>query len=153
MHERVCCFTGHHKKPGKGYSDDIFIARLVYTITALIEEGVTHFKSGGAAGFDVLAALTILSIREANPDITLEMVLPHKNYVEDGDFMLNHIVDYADKVVYVSDRYYSGCMQRMNRQLVDGSDVCVCYLKESTSGTAYAVRYAKQKEVRIINLA
>ena len=59
----------------------------------------------------------------------------------------------ADEATYVSMSYDALCMQKRNRRLVDASDVCVCYLTDPTGGSAYTANYAKQKGLRIINLA
>ena len=59
----------------------------------------------------------------------------------------------ADKVVYTSQEYFSGCMHRRNRHLVDNSSVCVCYQTKENGGTAYTVNYAKQKGLEVINVA
>lgn len=49
--------------------------------------------------------------------------------------------------------YDALCMQKRNRRLVDASDVCVYYLTDPTGDSAYTANYAKQKGLRIINLA
>ena len=38
------------------------------------------------------------------------------------------------------------------RRLVEESRVCVCHLGKKTGGTAYTVRYARQKGLTVINL-
>ena len=43
-------------------------------------------------------------------------------------------------------------MHRRYRHLVDHSGVCVCYLNRDSGGTAYTVRYAKEKGLEIVNL-
>ena len=50
----------------------------------------------------------------------------------------------ADKVVYTSQDYYSGCMHKRNRHLVDNSSRCICFLNEKTGGTFYTVNYASE---------
>ena len=59
----------------------------------------------------------------------------------------------ANKVKYISEEYTRDCMFKRNRHLVDNSSVCVAYLTESRGGTAYTVGYAREKCVRVINLA
>ena len=44
-------------------------------------------------------------------------------------------------------------MLKRNRHLVDNSSVCICYLTESTGGTAYTVEYARKSGLTIVNLA
>lgn len=45
----------------------------------------------------------------------------------------------ADKVVYTSEEYHSGCMHKRNRHLIDHSGTCVAFLKNSSGGTKYTV--------------
>ena len=58
----------------------------------------------------------------------------------------------ADKVIYVSETYYNGCMLVRNRRLVDNSSVCVAYLTHAGGGTAYTVRYAEKSGVPVISI-
>ena len=44
-------------------------------------------------------------------------------------------------------------MHQRNRALVDRSAFCICYLRTQTGGTAYTVRYAREKGLKIWNLA
>ena len=43
-------------------------------------------------------------------------------------------------------------MFERNRKLVDMSTYCICYLTKATGGTAYTVKYAKKKNLQIINI-
>ena len=85
------------------------------------------------------------------------MVLPCKTQAdrwnERDKKIYEDILGKADKRVYLSEHYYDGCMHARNRHLVDCSGICVGYLTRSSGGTAYTVDYARQKGVRVINLA
>ena len=63
------------------------------------------------------------------------------------------ILDQADKIRYISEYYYRGCMHKRNKLLVDSSCYCVCYLTKEKGGTAFTVNYARKKGLNIINLA
>ena len=65
----------------------------------------------------------------------------------------NRIMKAADKVVYTSQDYYSGCMHKRNRHLVDNSSRCICFLNEKTGGTFYTVNYASEHGLTIFNIA
>ena len=88
-----------------------------------IEQGYRYFGVGGALGFDMLAAQTVLELKGEYPEIKLILVLPCENqtrgwdqaYVEEYE----RIKAAADKVVYTSKDYYSGCMHKRNRYLAD----------------------------------
>ena len=59
----------------------------------------------------------------------------------------------ADKVVYISNEYYDGCMQKRNRHLINNSSLCISYQTGILGGTAYTTRYANEKGIQIINIA
>jgi uncharacterized phage-like protein YoqJ len=151
----TCCFTGHREIP-EGERARLK-KRLKKTLTALIEEGVCYFGAGGARGFDTLAAQTVLELKKRHPHIRLILVLPCKDQTRgwgaEDTAVYEHILARADKVVWLAERYYRGCMHVRNRRLADNAQVCVCYLTKPTGGTAYTVNYAREKGLRIINMA
>ena len=122
-----------------------------------IEQGYRYFGVGGALGFDTLAAQTVLELESEYPEIKLILVLPCENQTRGWE--LSDIEEYerikaaADKVVYTSKDYYSGCMHKRNRHLVDNSSLCICYLTEQSGGTAYTVNYARSQGLKIVNVA
>lgn len=155
MKNQTCCFTGHRIIPADEYA--AIKARLIKEVTALVDEGVVYFGAGGAVGFDTLAALIILELKQKFPHIRLILVLPCKDQTkpwnDEDKNIYNRILNNSDKVVYMSERYYRGCMRARNRYLVENSGICVCYLTKSKGGTAYTVDFAREKGLKIINLA
>jgi len=155
MELRTCCFTGHRNIDSKAFSH--IQKRLENEIVNLIRQGVCCFAAGGALGFDTMAALAVLKLRAEFSHVRLLLVLPHKSQARGWNKkdrqIYNHILSKADEVVYTSDFYYAGCMHKRNRHLVDNSEVCVCYLTAEKGGTAYTVGYAREKGLRMINLA
>ena len=108
-------------------------------------------------GFDTLAAQTVLLLKQRYPWIKLILVLPCKDQAKRWSAQeieeYERIKSLADKVVYTSEHYYSGCMHKRNRHLVDNSSLCVSYLTEKTGGTAYTVEYAAKNNLTVINVA
>lgn len=153
---KTCCFSGHRQ------ICDEHLIRLPECLTvlldSLIKKGFRHFKTGGAIGFDTIAALKCLELKNKYPDlsVTLELCLPCRDqtlgWSEMEKSAYRFILERADKVSYESDVYTKGCMHARNRRLVNGSDVCVCYLSADKGGTAYTCSYAKEKGVEVINL-
>lgn len=153
--KETCCFTGHRKIPPEQL--DVMAQRLEETILACINDGYKYFGAGGALGFDTIAALKIIELRDRFPQIKLILVLPCRSQTrgwkkEDID-TYEMIKLNADKVVFTSDEYFYGCMQKRNRHLVDCSTRCICYLTDNKGGTAYTVNYARKKEIDVINIA
>ena len=101
--------------------------------------------------------MAVLEAKKSNPDITLEMILPYKDQAAEWDdtqkATYNRILKQADAVAYVSDKYYNGVMAERNLRLVEGSSVCVAYMVNPRTGTGQTVRYARERDIEIINFA
>lgn len=149
------CFTGHRKLCAENISELCdALASLIHELSSAPD---VTFLAGGAVGFDMLAALSVLSEREISPHIRLELMLPCKEQAHrwsDSDIeKYKYIIENADSVTYVSEHYDRSCMHRRNRAMVDNSDICVAYLTSDKGGTAYTVKYAESRGKRVINLA
>lgn len=80
MKECTCCFTGHRKLP-KEKIEQLIVA-LDREVDRLIGQGVTTFISGGALGFDQVAASLVIAKKEMGRDIRLVFALPCRNQDE-----------------------------------------------------------------------
>ena len=154
MRNHTVCFTGHRKIPPE--QARTLARQLKSTLIQLINDGYLQFGAGGALGYDTLAAQTVLELKTQYPDVKLILVLPCLSQTRGWSArdieIYEDIKNKADKVVYTSQEYTRGCMHKRNRHLVDNSSVCVCYLTESTGGTAYTVDYAHKNNLTVINL-
>ena len=73
MIAKTCCFTGHRDL----YDDAIEIKQnLKKAIITLIKNDVSNFITGGARGFDTLAAETVIELKKSYPEIQLILALP-----------------------------------------------------------------------------
>lgn len=152
---KVACFTGHRKLP----SDCAELrAELEKAVTKLIEQGVIFFGNGGAVGFDILAAETVLHLKQQYPQIRLIMILPcppeqqSLKWNEEQKKRYYKILAQSDKIRILSPRYTDGCMLARNRYMVDNSGHLVCYLRRQQGGTFYTVSYAERQGINIIKL-
>ena len=154
MKNLTCCFTGHRHL---SISNEILSVKLEKQISYLIEQGIIYYGTGGALGFDTIAALTIIKLRSQYPSIKLILVLPCKEQTwgwSSSDISVyNYILSQANKIVYTSESYYPGCMHKRNRHLVDNSSHCICYMEKDNGGTAYTVKYALDCGLTVYNLA
>lgn len=152
---RTVCFTGHRGLSELEKRDAL--DKLDRVVRFLVtERGSITFRTGGALGFDTMAAYTVLGYRLLYPQIKLELYLPcpnqTRNWGKDDIDSYNYIKQRADVVKVVSPVYFSGCMHVRNRTLVNGSDVCVAYCRGGSCGTSYTVDYAQKQYVEVINL-
>lgn len=155
MKEKTCCFTGHRNIPPEAYQ--LIFNKTKETIKNLIKKGYLYFCTGGALGFDTIAASAVLKLKERYPDIRLILVLPclsqTRGWQSEDVKLYEEIKSRADNVVYISEEYTRGCMHKRNRHLADNSSACIAYLTESKGGTAYTVDYAKKHGLIIFNIA
>ncbi len=151
---RTVCFTGHREI---AYEAAVKLPVLLEsTIANLYNRGATVFRAGGAIGFDTVAALKVLDMKERYPDIRLELLLPCRNQTERWDDhsirTYRYILERADVHRYLFDAYVEGCMHERDRRLVEESDVCVAYCTRSQGGTAYTMTLALRQGLEVINL-
>lgn len=155
MLEKTCCFTGHRNILSAEREE---IARqLEKTVAELIHAGIERFITGGARGFDTLAAQAVLLLRKRYLDIKLILALPclsqTRGWNKKDITVYETIKSQADEIVYTSQDYTRGCMHKRNRYMVDNSGLCVCCWIRDKGGTAYTVHYAERKGLKIINIA
>ena len=151
-----CCFTGHRFVPkNQKMSLVLKLKRNIKELYAV--EGITTFYTGGALGWDTLAAMAVIELRHELPDLRLVMVIPCRDQADRWNAtdreLYERLKASADEVVCLAEHYYDGCMFERNRYLVEHSSICVSYQTKQSGGTAYTVRYAREKGLKIINLA
>lgn len=155
MKDHTCCFTGHRTLPANRVQT--IIINLDREIDALIGQGVTDFISGGALGFDQIAASLIVAKKEMGKKIRLIFALPFKNqdtlWNEKQKELYQNLLGEAEEVTFVSEEYDPFCMKRRNKYMVEHSAYCICALLHEKSGTAQTVRFARKKGVKIINVS
>lgn len=155
MKENTCCFTGHRSIAS---SDAAPLRELLKKeIARQTKKGRSVFCTGGALGFDTLAAECVLEAKKENSDIKLLLFLPHKgqasSWRESEKRRYEEILQHADGVSYACEEYVHGCMFTRNRRLCDASSVCIAFLEHGSGGTFYTVKYARSCGLEIVNLA
>ncbi len=160
MHEETyapsvsACFTGHRALTESQMWEAV--EAITRQVRILLPKGITHYYAGGAVGFDMAAAVTILNLKQQIPSLTLTLALPCRGHTEGWSLadraLLTRVMERADETVYVSDAYFKGCMQVRNRYMVDRSSYCLAYLTSRRGGTFNTVRYAEKKGVPVLFL-
>ena len=145
----TCAFTGHRILK-KDFNQD----KLSEIIDKVIKNGYKTFLVGMAWGFDLKVFETLLTKKNQNIDIIA--CVPCKNqeiYFKNSEKQkyINYLKK-ADKIVYVSNEYFEGCMQKRNRYLVDNSSLLIAYIYSNMGGTKNTVLYAEKKGKNIIYL-
>lgn len=153
--EKNCCFTGHRPKYYRFGANECdpecvriknFVRqRCEYLI---VEQGVSHFFSGGAIGLDTWAMEEVLALKRTYKHITLECVLPHAGMPERFAAVdrerYEMIASRLDTITALNQRYFPGCMQQRNEYMVDRSKFVVAIWTGRKSGTGNTVNYARK---------
>ena len=153
---KACCFTGHRDIPEAEKERIMEKARA--EILRLTGEGVEEFRVGGAVGFDMIMAELLLELREKEEKpIRILSVIPYPSWRtkwnEADRKRQDRILRESNQVVYVRQHYCRGIYMIRNRALADGADYCIAYCTRPSGGTAWTVRYAKQKGIPVYNTA
>ncbi len=150
----TCCFTGHRSLP-EGEKQNIKSA-LQNVIAEQISQGIHTFISGGALGFDTLAARCVLKAREGNPFVKLVMILPCRDqcarWSSRDRQVYEELLKTADDIYFLNDKYVTGCMHQRNRLMIQQSGCCIAYFDGKSGGTAYTVNLAKEQGIKVTNL-
>lgn len=153
--EQTCCFTGHRILPSAGREQ--MLENLEKAIDELVTRGVTDFISGGALGFDQIAARAVLKKRESDARVRLIFALPCRDqdikWNESQKAAYRALLMQADEVVYVSEQYDNTCMRRRNDYMIAQSAHCICALTRTFGGTASTVRRAEKAGLAVTNVA
>ena len=156
---RSACFTGHRTIKADMSTFSALLSSIIEMM--ITDKGVTDFYAGGAYGFDAVASMSVLHLKEKYSSVKLHLILPcskeeqSRKWTAEQKAELEKLLGLADSVEYVSDRYYNGCMKARNARLVElASDYCICYWNPSNfrSGTGQTVRMAQKKGIEVINL-
>lgn len=149
-----CSFTGHRSITAA--HRDRIEPLLARAIAYAYSEGYREFLSGGAVGFDTLAAREVIRFKQTHPDVRLVMMLPcidqDRGWSTSEREMYSYILRNADEAVYVSEEYTDRCMRERNFRLASECDLLIAYLGRRMSGAGQTVAMAERMGKRIYNL-
>jgi uncharacterized phage-like protein YoqJ len=161
MRTIACAFTGHRPmKFSFGYDEEdekcIRLKRvLAEQIETLIKCGVSMFYSGMGLGVDQWGTSIVLDKKQQYPNVRLTAVLPCETQAnrwspEQRERYFDTLAQ-CDDVITLNAHYTPDCMFQRNRYLVDQAGyILAVYDGGEKGGTAYTVRYAREKNRRII---
>ncbi len=159
---KKCCFTGHRPRSLPwGYNEKslkcfAFKKELKKVINNVIDsDNVSYFITGMAMGVDIMAGEIIAKEKIFCDNLFLEAAIPCKNQTEKWkqEYIDRYedLLEYCDKITYVSEDYTSDCMLKRNKYMVDNSDIVIAVWDgRSGSGTGATVNYARKQGKKVI---
>ena len=155
--EKTCFFTGHRRLPSSFYEQ---IRDLLKTeIIKKYDEGIRDFITGGAWGFDTMAAEMVIYLKENYyHDMRLLLYLPCKDFGEDWPYeqrcALHRIKCKADWCQVITDKAYTDtCMKKRNEAMVLGSCCGIAFKTSERTGTSQTVLMAQKQNKPVVNIA
>ena len=154
MNFTVCAFTGHRNisKKHENKLADILARGIAYAYS----KGCRKFLTGGAIGFDTVAAEEIIKFKRSHSDVLFILVIPCKNqsakWSDSQKAVYKRILADADGVICISDEYTPTCMRERNKYLAENADILLSYVCRPNSGSAQTVRMASALSCEIYNL-
>ncbi len=150
----TCCFTGHRELSPRHIK--LLPSLLDKILRTLISQGYHSFVSGGALGFDTIAAEAVLRLKEEFPHIRLIIVAPHagqsENWSLSDQVTYERLREAADDYICLSAGYSPSCMKKRNRFIVEMSDICIAYCFRERSGSAQTVNLAIENGLKLIDV-
>lgn len=151
---KTVAFTGH-----RHINTDVSVLKekLAEVVHQQYNNGYRAFITGGAMGFDLLAAEVVLELQQVFSDIQLLCATPycghHLYFKEEDKQRYINIADKATTNILLSAYYYKDCFLHRNDYMLAHCSLLVAYYNQSIrSGTGYTVRRANRNNTPIINL-
>jgi uncharacterized phage-like protein YoqJ len=159
----TACFSGHRPQKLDSFAKndydslDDFRESVRVEILKAIDMGYKSFICGMAMGFDLICGSLVVEIKAQDKfrDIQLVAAMPFPKHGTSSHWSEDHklVLSKADKVEIVCPTFSRQAYLARDRYMVDCSSLLICYFLGLPGGTAYTVKYAAEKGLRIINLA
>lgn len=147
---KTVSLTGH-----RIVQSDFNVELLKKVINNLIKQKYNCFLVGMALGFDMLGFKVLEEMRKTE-NIKIVACIPCVDqplrYTEKQRNEYERMLNSSDETIVLSDNYKKGCMQKRNEFMVDNSSVLVAYVRRERSGAGQTERYAKENNVKVINI-
>ena len=162
----VLCFSGHRpdRLPGKGDPDAPEMQKLIEALRqeliAAVKRGKTVMIHGCMAGFDIVAAEQVITLKTQFPYIRLVSIAPYKAeffsrekcWTPNWIYRAKEVFKHHDIGVKIAERYRSGIYYERNDALIKYSSELICYWDGRKSGTKYTIDRAEDNGLTIYNL-
>lgn len=150
-----CCFTGHRPEKMQRAETEIQ-SDLECEICNAVFDGLNVFISGMARGVDIVAAETVLRLREVGWPVRLICASPYpgfeNNWNECWRSRYRAVIGKADLVKYIRSQYSKDCFHARNEWLVDHSARVIAVYNGLSGGTRNTIEYALRQEVPVVRI-
>ena len=145
---KICCGFGHREIRQN------IEARLAKEIeSAIAEQGVTVFYTGGQGRFDALFASAVRTAKQKHSRIKLVLVKPYfSNELNTNKAYYEALFDDVIIPQELLGVHYKSAITQRNRFMAEQADLIICFVAHEHGGAYAAVQYAKTINKPVINL-
>lgn len=122
----------------------------------LAEREYVEFLVGRNGAFDQLVAATVLRLKRTVRDdnSALVLVLPYltAEYLSNQD-SIESCYDEIEVSWAAADGHFKSAIQTRNREMVDRSDMVICWIERDRGGAYQTMRYARKQGKKTVNMA
>lgn len=146
----ICCFCGHSK-----IYDSYKLAESIKDSAKkiILQENISEFWVGNYGGFDKLCASVINELKSEYPNIKLNLILPYltQEILKNKDFYNKRFdnIILAELPEYTPKKY---SITECNKYMLNHSRFVICYITHDWGGAYQTLKYAKRKNLTIINI-
>lgn len=122
----------------------------------LTDKEYVEFLVGRNGEFDQLAASTIRRVKRlaGGDNAALVLVLPYMT----AEFANNQdsFETYYDEIELseaAAGKHFKSAIQTRNREMIERSDMVICYVTHKSGGAYRSMQYAKKQDKKVINVA
>ena len=141
-------FIGHRELHNVREIED----KLEKSIYNLIDNHqYVEFYLGRNGDFDISAASSIKRVQRKSQTANSSLILVLPYHAKDEEFYKN----FYDEIILPIEKntHFKAAITKRNEWMIDNSDLLIVYVKDQSGGAYTALKYAKKKEVEIINIA
>ena len=114
------------------------------------------FLVGRNGEFDIFVSSSIRKVRKELWDCNSSLILILPYITMDYEHNKNSYEEYYDEIQVCHKSlatHYKSAIQTRNREIVDKSDLVVCYIEKNNGGAYQTIKYALKSGKQIINIA
>lgn len=144
----IVTFCGHSKAHLNQLETDLLKTTLNRII---LENNECIFYLGGYGNFDFTCLHILLNLKNNYPHIKLVFVTP---YLLSSYTKLKEAIEIYDETVYptLEKTPIKFAIEKRNKWMVDNCNLLICYINTTFGGAYKTYKYAKSKNIQIINV-
>lgn len=147
MKNKTCCFIGDN--PIRKTDIKNVMIKLDKQVKRLIDHDITNFVSCCESGFETVATLFLITLKQQGLPVNLTLVLSNISQLNVSDEKQKKINTY---ILQESDKFVFVTNEKRDLNKINQSAFCITYSRDVDCDTSKNIKYAKENNINIIRL-